>query len=158
MPQSKHKPYIRNLQDQILVPYNCKTTVDSETEDILYEFSLLKHSKGRSINDFNYWLNLTRRQLNADLQAYIYQYYDQGIQATINGYATKALSEDRDDIVIECKKVQNWIDLVLDYYDNIKSQLLSATNENERIMTSWNFPNNVPIDNYIDWRNLKSMF
>jgi len=158
MPQATHKPYIRRLQGKILVPYNCSTTTDPETGETLYNFSVIRHPPGRPMNNQSYWIEQTWRQLNAELQAYIFQYYDQGIQATINGYASRALSEDRSDIVAECRKVQDWIDQVLEYYDSIKSDLLAVSTEDERLMTAWDFAENVPLTEYINWRDVKAMF
>ena len=158
MPQAKHKPYIRKLQGQILVPYNCTTTTDSETGDTLYSFSLFRHAPGHPIDDLTYWIEKTWRQLNAELQHYISQYYGQGVQSTINGYASRALSDGRDDIVAECRKVQDWIDSVLDYYDSQKSAIMAAVTEDERMMVTWDFAGNVPLTEYVDWREIKAMF
>ena len=100
----------------------------------------------------------TFMQLNGELQTYIYTKYDSGTQATINGYATKALFINRTDIVAECQKLQNWVDDVLVYYDTKKVALLSATDEETRKTTTWDFTADVPLVNYIDWRTIKAMF
>jgi len=170
------KPKIKKIYNKILMPYNCKTFTDTQTfmenntddpnadpvpveyTQTLYTYSVYEDRSNNSIGNFEYWKNITLNCLNYDLKNYIYQYYDEGIQATITGYATKALNLSRTDIIAECQKVLDWIDICLDYYDSIKNILLNVTTEDERLMTSWDFKENCPLTEYIDWRNIKSMF
>jgi hypothetical protein len=146
-----------------LVPYNVRQQArptDDGSQETMWVYDLIRAEPvpGGTPSALAHWRRETVAQLNRELQKYIYSVYDPGTQATINGYAARALAEGRSDIVTECRKVQDWVDRVLDYYDTTKQALVSAASEEERMDVTWNFPREVPISEYVDWRDIKAMF
>lgn len=162
MTESRNKPEIKRLQGKILVPYNAaqkeRTDEDGNAETV-WVYSLMRYpASAASAGNLPFWKKETAKQLNRELQEYIYSIYDPGVQSTISGYAARALSDGKSDIVDECRKVQDWVDSVLEYYDKKKQEILSAESEDERMGVTWDFKTDVAPDEYIDWRDVKEMF
>ncbi len=158
--QSKDFPVIRKLQGKILVPYNVKqVTLDSEEgETTAYEFDLYRHDVGSDVNNLEYWKQVVWKLLQQDLHTHVYGIYDQGEQATISAYGARAIAAERQDIIDECIAVQDWIDAVLDYYDQRKNVIFAATSETELLGVTWDFPRDKPCVDRKDWRDIKGMF
>lgn len=161
MPESVHKPEIQRLQGKILVPCNARqvqrTAADGQAETV-WAYTVIEADPGAPIGDLEHWKQESARRLNLELQAFICSIYDIGTQVTLNGYAARALFEDRPDIVAECRKVQDWVDQVLEYYDQRKQALLTVATEDARMEVVWDFAADVPPTDYVDWRNVKTMF
>ncbi len=161
MPESMHKPEIQRLQGKILVPCNARQverpTADGQMETV-WVYTVVEADPGHPIGDLAHWKQETARRLNLELQGYICSIYDIGTQVTLNGYASRALFEGRSDIVAECRKVQDWVDQVLEYYDQRKQALLTAETEDERMEVAWDFAADVPPSDFVDWRNVRLMF
>jgi hypothetical protein len=163
MPKSFELPKTDFIQQGVLfVPYNCRQEykIVGRASQAFWKYEVIPHkiTPGFNYKNIEDLKSVTINKLNQDLQQYIYSYYDAGTQATINGYATRALFENRTDIVTECRKVQDWIDTVLDYYDNAKASLIAAGTDQERMCVTWDFKKDVPITDYVDWRYIKALF
>lgn len=161
---SNEFPKIQRLQGGILIPF-CVRAVQSEDPErppTSYEYRVHSIDSAESvsinINNLEIFKTHIAGQLKKDLQQHIYQHYDNGAQATISGYAIRALSENRPDVVAECRKMQDWIDTVLDYYDQKKKALMATVSEAALVSILWDFGHEAPLKDYMGWRDAKQMF
>ncbi len=160
MTQSKEFPTIRNLQHQIIVPYNVhQITIDNEGEpETAYKFQTYRHKPGVAIDNLEYWQQVVWKLLQKDLHTHVYGIYDQGEQATISAYGARAIAAERQDIIDECIAVQDWIDDVLEYYDVRKNAIYAAATQAELMGVTWDFAGDKPCADRKDWRDIKAMF
>lgn len=162
MVESTVKPEVQQLQGAYMVPYNVRqeTREDEDAQRVVWVYDVIRVGSLRGLrrNDLDQWKKETIKQLNNELHEHIYKVYDPGTQMTINGYAVRALHEGRSAVVEECRKIQDWVDQVLDYYDAKKLALAAASTDDERMSVTWDFARDVPLNEFIDWRNIKSMF
>lgn len=159
--QSKEFPQIKVLQGKILVPYNVRQIQVEQEEgpdETAYLYNLYKHDPGPAIDNLEHWKQVIWKLLQKDLHAHVYGTYDQGEQATISAYGSRAIAADRQDIVDECVAVQDWIDDVLDYYDVRKAAVFGAATQEELVSVNWDFPGDKPSTDRKDWRDIKAMF
>lgn len=161
MPESKEIPIVRRLQGGILVPCNIRQ-VSRETEDggsetfYIYDQVRLDRKTMPSLSESK---AVVVGALNADLHMHIYSRYDQGTQATIQAYASKADRLGRTDIQDECQKIFDWIDSVLAYYDARKSEVVQAADMQAMAQVTWDFAGNVPAPaDLMGWRDIRAMF
>jgi len=150
---SKDFPEIIQLQGVIQIPYNIKTQEGFEQTG--YTYNVVSTNQFQTLNGYK---NLIWRALQQELKCYINAQYDEGEQATITGYAVRASNADRQDIVSSCLPVQAWIDDVLSYYDTKKQAIFVAGSLVDLMVVNWDFDTDVPIQNRVDWRDVRALF
>lgn len=157
MTQSKDYPQVTNLKGKVMVPCNVRAVAVShdDTEGAAYKYDVIELDQP---GPFYMYQSLVWRKLQSDLQAYIYGQYDPGEQATLTGYAIRAATLGRQDIVDVCLPVQAWIDDVLAYYDAKKTAVFAAIDMPGLMAVTWDFAADKPNTGRVDWRDVKEMF
>lgn len=149
-------PEITKLQNKLLVPYNVFEVFDEDSNKMYnYELLKLEITITPSLDDYK---KIVCANLEKDVQNFIYLHYPIGTQSTLQSFSIKGMRTGNSDVVSECEKIFNWIEVILEYYNNKKNSILVASSENGVASVNWNFKNDViKPTNLKGWREIKAM-
>lgn len=80
--------------------------------------------------------------LDLDNQKWVYKHYDDGEQKSINAIHQMAMKRQKQDVMDKIQGVWDWISMNLNYYYNIKAQILNAASVDELLQITWDYTQN----------------